>query len=83
MAVKALSSVFRDRVPVTFLLPPTLARAITEAAQFSGNLICQNMIVTDHIVLARPPKMSVKNTLSKRVRSPIKNKGGGEGLRSA
>jgi hypothetical protein len=44
----------RERVSITFLLPKAHAQTIIEAATFSGNLLCKNVIVADHLILAVP-----------------------------
>jgi hypothetical protein len=45
---------YYDRVPITFLVPKPHAKAILEAAKFSGNILCQNVVVADHLILAKP-----------------------------
>jgi hypothetical protein len=55
----------KSRVALVFLVPPALAKAITEAASYSGNLLCKDVIVTDHLILAKPRLSMVEQTILK------------------
>ncbi len=67
--VKAIGDYY-DRVAITFLVPKAHAKAITEAASYSGNLLCEQVIVTDHLILAKPRLAVVEKTILKTTSNP-------------